>query len=112
MFRSETVVNGDNERGKLAGEPTTNGVVSLGGRAEVGEAASVEENDYRKKGIGGEGGREEAKPEIAGGIDGGVRGGDRVGGFGIRRGFEVEEAEEAAVEGAIGAAGGIRDGGD
>ena len=90
MFRSETVVDGDNESGKLAGEPTTNGVVCLGVRAEEAEATSMKENYDRKEEIGREGGREETKPEIARSIDGGVRGGDRVGGFGVRRDSEVE----------------------
>lgn len=112
MFRSETVIDGDNESRKLAGEPTTNGVVCVGGGTEADEAASMKENDDGKEETGGEGGREEAKPEIAGSIEGGVRGGDRVGGFGVRGGLEVEEAEEAAVDGAIGAAGRIIEGGD
>ncbi|KAK2996063.1 hypothetical protein RJ640_022707 [Escallonia rubra] len=45
-------------------------------------------------------------------VDGDVEGLDAVDGVGGRRSFEVEHAEEAAVHGAVAAAGGVDHGGD
>jgi hypothetical protein len=67
----------------------------------------MKEYNNRKRCCGGsgDGGRnEETKPKVACGIHNDVRGRDVVDGFGIRVGrhFPVNEAEEAAVDGAIG----------
>lgn len=79
----------------------------------VDESAAVEVNDGWQIGAGGGGvsGGEDAEPEMARGIDGDVVGFDVVDGFGVWGRLEVEEVEEAAVEGAIAAASGGDDGG-
>ncbi|KAE8692323.1 hypothetical protein F3Y22_tig00110840pilonHSYRG00047 [Hibiscus syriacus] len=49
MFRSETVVDGDDESWELTAKSTTNGVVTRGSRAEEGEPTVVEEKDDEKR---------------------------------------------------------------
>ena len=61
---------------------------------------------------GGLPGSVEAETEVAGGIDGGVGGGDALDGFLIGRGFEVNEAEEAAVDGTVAVERDVGHGGD
>lgn len=77
----------------------------------------MKEYNNRKRCCGGSGGggrNEETKPKVACGIHNDVRGRDVVDGFGIRVGrhFPVNEAEEAAVDGAIGTTGDIAYGGE
>lgn len=44
-----------------------------------------------------------AEPDVAGGINGRVGGGDALDGFLIGRGFKVNKAHEAAVDGTVAA---------
>lgn len=67
----------------------------------------MEEDDDGKGGGDGGGRGEEAEPEVAGGVDGDVGGFDTVDGVGARGELAVEEVEETAVDGAIGAARGV-----
>ena len=60
--------------------------------------------------VGGFRREEEAEPEVPGGVDYGVGGGYAVRRFGGGRAFEIHEAEETAVDGAVTAETGIDDG--
>lgn len=110
MLWAETVVDGDDKGRCFISETTADCVVGSRGRAEVGEATSMEENDDRESSIGGcVGGSEEAEPEPAGGIaDDGVGGDDGADGFGVGRSFEIKEAEKTFADGAVSGEGGVR----
>lgn len=71
-----------------------------------------EDEDGERSDVGGRG--EDTNREIAGGIDNDVEGEDAMNGFDrIGRGFEIEETEETAVDGAVGASGEVAaDGGE
>lgn len=55
---------------------------------------------------------ENPEPEVSGRVDGDVVGSDAFDGFGVGRSFDVEEVEEAAVDGAVAAACGVGYGGE
>lgn len=111
VFGGETVIDGDDQCGEIPSESAANGVVSDGICAEEGEAAAVEEDNDGETGSGGNGdGRVETEPEVAGGVYGGIEGRYGLDGFAVGRGFEVQETEETAVDGAIVAACSVDDG--
>ena len=115
MFRSKTVVDGDNNSGEPESELTTNHVIGEGGGGEEAEAASMEKNKNREELIvRREGERVEAKPEITSSIKGNVSGGNRVGGTGIGvwRDLVVEEVSETAIGSAIETTGKVDECGD
>lgn len=95
MFGREAVVDGDNNGGCLTSESATGNVIGFGIGVKEGETSAVEENDDRKRFIGGGGScrDEEAEPEISGWIDGDIEGFDAINRFGIRRSLEVEVTE-------------------
>lgn len=96
VLGGEAVVDGGG-----GGEGEAEVVAGLAVGGEEGEAAAVEvDKEGEFLGVGG--GDEEAEPEVAGGVDGDVGEGDRGGGGGGRD-FGVHEAEEAAVDGSVGA---------
>lgn len=113
MLWREAVVDGEDDGGDAAGEAAAYGVVGERGVAEEGKAYAVEEyEDGKGGGVGRRG--EDANREVAGGIDDDVEGEDAMDGLdGIGGGFEIEEAEEAAVDCAVGASGEVAaEGGD
>ena len=62
--------------------------------------------------LAGDGGfsrEEEAEPEVPGGVDGGVGDGDAIHRFCRGRDCEIQEAQEAAVNGAVKAGTGVAD---
>lgn len=115
MFGAEPVIHRDNNSRNLTRKPPANGVVSERSRREKREPSAVEENNNGKRGRrsrGGWRGNEETEPEVSTGVDGDVGGLNAVKGVGVRVGFEVEEVHETAVDGAVGTASGVGEGGE
>ncbi|KAL0917661.1 hypothetical protein M5K25_012740 [Dendrobium thyrsiflorum] len=113
VLRREAVVDGDDDGRDLAGEPSAEEVVAAVVSGEVCKAAAVEEDDEWKVVVADVGGgEEEANPEVSVGVDGEVVGVDAALRDGVGGGSEMEEGEETAVDGAVGASGGIGDGGE
>lgn len=101
----EAIVDGDDDGTEVTCEAPAEVIVGLGVGGEKHEAAAVIVNDDGQgEIIRNGGGDEEAEPEVAIGVENDVVGGNAVAGFGGRRGFGVEEAHQAAVDGNVGAA--------
>lgn len=113
MLRREAVVDGDDSGGEFASEAAAEVVDGLGVGGEEHEPPAVEVDDDGKilAGGGGFSREEEAEPEVPGGVDCGVGGGDAVHWFVRGRDFEVQEAQETAVDSAVTAETGVGDGG-
>lgn len=113
MLRRQTIVHRHHHGGDLAGETPANLIVDPRVGGKIDEAAAVEEHNHRESGSGIDR-DEKPDPEVARGVDGDVGGFDAVAGFGVGRYPEAAQglhhAEETAVDGAVGAAGGIGDG--
>lgn len=107
MFGAQTVVNGDNNGGDLGGEPPANEVVIFAIGAEHGESAAVEEHDDGEIHLGVLGRVEDPEPKVASGVHGYVVRPDAFYRFRVGRNLDVEEVEEAAVNGAVAAACGV-----
>lgn len=103
VFWRETVVDGEDDGRDATSETTTDGGVRERGVAEEGKTAAMEEDEDRKRGSV-RARSEDANREVARRIDDDVEGEDAMNRFdGIGSGFEIEEAEEAAVECAVAA---------
>ena len=113
MLRSEAVVHGDDGGGEFASEAAAVAVERLGVGGEEHEPAAVEVDDDGEilAGNGGFSREEEAEPEVPRGVDGGVGGGDAVNRFCRGRDFEIQEAQEAAINGAVTEETGVADDG-
>ncbi|KAH0460312.1 hypothetical protein IEQ34_010975 [Dendrobium chrysotoxum] len=113
VLRREAVVDGDDDRRDLAGEASAEEIVAAVVGGEVCEAAAVEEDDEWKVLAAAVGcGEEEANPEVSVGVDGEVEGVDAALRGGVWGGSEIDEGEETAVDRAVGASGGLGDGGE
>lgn len=115
VLGGEAVVDGDDVGRDPAGDPAAEGVKGAGEGGVHDESAAVEvdydgEGGGPVAGIGG--GGEEADLEVVGRIHDVVGGGDAIDGGGIGWSPEVDEGEDAAVERAVAADGGVGGGGD
>ena len=101
VLRREAVVDGDDDGVESPAESPADSVVAEGGRGEERESAAVEEDNDGKGGAGTARGREEAEPDVFGGVDGDVLGGNAVNRGGVGVGLAVENVVETAVNGAV-----------
>jgi len=72
----------------------------------------VEVDEDGEGGGGGGGGDEDTEPEVAGWVDGDVGGVHAINDGGVGRSVAVNEFKEATVDGVVGAARGVADGGE
>lgn len=114
MLRSEAVVDGDNDSTEFPGKSACRIVDRQRIDLPQDEATTVvEDDDGHADDVFGTGGwYVEAEPQVARRVNGGIGGGNAIGtvaGIGRGRDFEVNEVEEAAVDGHVGAERGVDD---
>lgn len=104
MLGREAVIDRYNDGLKFASEFATENIEGEGIRGKEDKSAAVKVDEERDGEVVGSGGRDEkAEPEVARGIDDGVASENAVARGGGGGDFGLEEGDERAIDGHVGA---------